>query len=169
MKRTKFLTRGALIAASYVVLTVVSWAIGLSSGVIQCRFSEMLTVLPFFLPEAVPGLFVGCILANTLTGGAIWDILFGSLATLIGALGTYFIGVWARGKTERTKKLIAPLVPLPTVIANGVIIPPMLIFAYGASDAYWFLTLTVVIGELISAQVGGMLIYFQLLKNKNAL
>lgn len=83
---TKALAQGAAIAASYVVLTFLANALGLSSGVIQLRFSEALTILPVFTPAAVPGLFAGCLLANILTGCLPLDVIFGSLATLLGAL-----------------------------------------------------------------------------------
>lgn len=82
------LTQGAMIAALYVVLTFIANLAGLASGVIQVRLSEALTILPVFTAAAVPGLAVGCVLANLLTGCAIWDVVFGSLATLIGAVGT---------------------------------------------------------------------------------
>ena len=81
----------AITAASYVVLTYIANAFGLASGAIQIRLSEALTILPVFSPYAIPGLFVGCILANTLTGCALWDVIFGSIATLIGAIGTYLL------------------------------------------------------------------------------
>ena len=85
-KGTHFLVQGAAIAAVYVVLTLVFAP--LSFGEVQIRFSEALTVLPFFTPAAIPGLFVGCIIANLLGGAIPVDIIFGSIATLIGA----FIG-----------------------------------------------------------------------------
>ena len=93
MKRTKtqYITRAAAIAALYVALTYLASLFGLSSGVIQIRFSEALTILPVFTSAAIPGLYIGCILANLLTGAAPYDVLFGSLATLIGAVGTYFL------------------------------------------------------------------------------
>ena len=88
MKNQKvlFVTQGAMIAALYVVLTLFANALGLSSYAIQVRFSEALTILPFFTAAAIPGLYVGCILANLLAGGLILDVIFGSLATLLGAL-----------------------------------------------------------------------------------
>ena len=82
---------GAIIAALYVVLTYLASAMGLSSGVIQVRFSEALTILPIFTPAAIHGLFVGCLLSNLLTGCALWDVVFGSLATLLGAIFTYLL------------------------------------------------------------------------------
>lgn len=80
-----------MIAALYVVLTYITNLLGLASGTIQVRFSEALCILPVFTPAAIPGLFIGCLISNLITGGIIWDIIFGSIATLLGALGTYFL------------------------------------------------------------------------------
>ena len=91
-EKTLHLTRAALIAALYVILTFLAQIFGLASGAIQFRLSEALTCMPLFYKEAIPGLWIGCILANLLTGCAMWDIVFGSVATLLGALGTYYIG-----------------------------------------------------------------------------
>ena len=146
-RNLRFLCRGALIAALYVVLTWLCALIGLDKGVIQMRLSEALCVLPAFTGAAVPGLFVGCLLANLLTGSALPDVVFGSLATLIGALGAYFL---------RRRKW---LVPLPTVLANTLIIPFVLRFAYGAEGSIPYFMLTVGAGEVISAYICGMLLY----------
>ena len=85
-KGTQFLTEAAVIGAIYVVLTLLFAP--LSYGEIQIRFSEALTILPFFTPAAIPGLFVGCIIANLFGGAIPVDIIFGSIATLIGAVFT---------------------------------------------------------------------------------
>lgn len=146
-RNLRFLCRGALVAALYVVLTWLCALAGLDKGVIQMRLSEALCVLPAFTGAAVPGLFVGCLLANLLTGSALPDIIFGSLATLIGALGAYFL--------RRHKWLV----PLPTVLANVLIIPPVLRFAYGAEGTIPYFMLTVGAGEIISAYICGMLLY----------
>lgn len=146
-RNLRFLCRGALIAALYVVLTWLCALVGLDKGVIQMRLSEALCVLPAFTGAAVPGLFVGCLLANLLTGSALPDVVFGSLATLIGALGAYFL---------RRRKW---LVPLPTVLANTLIIPFVLRFAYGAEGSIPYFMLTVGAGEVISAYICGMLLY----------
>ena len=90
-RKTLYLVHAAVIAALYVVLTLLANALGLANYAIQVRFSEALTILPFFTPAAIPGLFVGCILSNLLTGCMPLDVVFGSLATLAGALGTYFL------------------------------------------------------------------------------
>lgn len=158
-KNTLLLTQGALIAAIYVALTYLQNLLlpGTTSMAIQVRVSEALCILPVFTPAAVPGLFVGCLLANTLTGCALPDIIFGSLATLIGAFGTYFL---------RKSKFVFTL---PPVISNMVIIPLMLIFAYGVDNAYWYLVVTVGLGEIISICVIGFILKKALSKYKNVI
>ncbi len=150
-KKTMYLTHAAAIAALYVVLTFLANAFGLANYAVQLRFSEALTILPFFTPAAIPGLFVGCLLANIFTGAALPDIIFGSLATLIAALGTWKL---------RNHKWLAPL---PPIIANAVIIPPVLLFAYSIKPL-WFSFLTVTLGEILSCGVLGMLLLFALQK-----
>ena len=154
-KRTqsvRFTTHAALIAALYVALTYLAAWMGLASGAIQLRFSEALCVLVCFTPAAIPGLTVGCFLANLLTGAHMLDVVFGSLATLLGALGGYALSSFAR------KKYLSFLPTLPTVLANAVIVPLLLIFVYGVEDAYLFLLFTVTAGELLSATVLGTLL-----------
>ena len=147
-KKTVYLTQGAVIAAAYVALTYVSAAMGLASGAIQVRLSEVLTILPVFTPAAVPGLYIGCLLANLLTGCALWDVVFGSVATLLGAVGTYFIG--------RKNKWLAPVFP---ILANVLIVPPILMYVYGSPDSWPFLCLTVGIGEIVSCGILGLLLH----------
>ena len=156
--KTQYITRAAVIAALYVALTYVASLFGLSSGVIQLRLSEALTVLPVFTSAAIPGLYIGCLLANLLTGAAPYDVLFGSLATLIGAVGTYFLRRAPRAVTT-----------LPPILANTVIVPFILIWVYEVPDALWFLFLTVFAGEVLSAGVLGVLVYSAVNKNKKAL
>ena len=151
-RNLRFLCRGALVAALYVVLTWLCALVGLDKGVIQLRLSEALCVLPAFTGAAVPGLFVGCLLANLLTGSALPDVVFGSLATLIGAIGAYLL--------RRHKWLV----PLPTVLANTLIIPFVLRFAYGAEGTIPYFMLTVGAGEVISAYICGMLLYAALVR-----
>lgn len=83
------LTTAAAIAALYTVLSLASSFIPTVGGVFQFRVSEALTILPYFTPAAIPGLFVGCLLSNLITGALPYDLVFGSLATLIGAIGTF--------------------------------------------------------------------------------
>ncbi len=155
---TIYLTRGALIAALYVSLTYASSLFGLSSGAIQFRLSEMLCILPVFMPEAVVGLTLGCLIANLLTGAVVWDIIFGSLATLIGAVG-------ARLLSKLPDKFLW-VATVPTVISNAVIVPFVLIYAYGAPDAYPYLMLTVGVGEVVCAGFLGSLLCYALKKSK---
>lgn len=153
-KKVKFLCHAAIIAALYVVLTFVAAALGLSSGVVQVRFSEALCILPYFTSAAIPGLTIGCLLANLFTGGALWDVVFGSIATLIGAVCAYLL---------RKYKW---LVPLPSVLANMAIVPPVLKLVYGVPDAYLFLLATVGIGEVVSIYGLGMVLMFALEKRR---
>ena len=143
---------GGMIAALYILLTMLANLFGLASGVIQVRLSEVLCVLPVFTPVAIPGLWVGCMLANLLTGCVLWDVIFGSLATLIGAIGT------------RLLKDKPMLWWIPPVVSNMVIVPPVLIYAYGVPDAWWFLVLTVGAGELISCALLGFFLRRALMK-----
>lgn len=150
MKKSKalYITRAAMTAAVYVVLTLLSNTFGLSNGLIQVRISEALTILPYYLPEAVPGLFAGCLLANIFTGCLPWDVVFGSLATLLGALGTRFVARKFRKKW---------LAILPPVIANAVIIPFILQYVYNIPKGYFIILLTVGAGELLSCSIGLLL------------
>ena len=137
-----FLTQASMIAAIYVGLTFVFAPI--SFGEVQVRIAEMLTVLPIFTPAAIPGLFVGCLIGN-ITGGALLpDIIFGSIATLLGAVGT-----WTLRKSNRF------LAVLPPIAANTCIVPFVLRYAYGVVLPIPFLMLTVGIGEVISCGVLG--------------
>lgn len=154
--RTAYLTQAAMIAAAYVVLTYLANLLGLANGAVQIRFSEALTVLPYFTPVAIPGLFIGCLVSNLLTGCALPDILFGSLATLAGALGTYALRRWKW------------LAPLPPVLANAVIVPPVLFYAYGIGPLY-LNVITVTLGEVISCGVLGLLLLSALQKYKGKL
>ena len=153
-KTTKFITQAAAIAAVYVILTFIANALGLASGVIQVRISEALTILPYFTFTAVPGLFVGCVLANILTGCLPLDVVFGSLATLLGALGTWYI-----------RRLNLPdskarwLAPLPPIIANTLIVPFVLAFVYQFEGSIPYFMVTVGAGEVISCGVFGVLLF----------
>ena len=155
---TLSLARGGIIAALYVALTYASFLFGLSSGAIQLRLSEMLTIQPAFLPEAIPGLYIGCIIANLLTSGSIYDILLGSLATLIGAIG-------ARALRKSHPLLIA----MPTVIANALIVPLVIILSAGGAETFAsfpYFALTVGIGEFLSAGLLGWIACRAIEKNK---
>ena len=151
-KRTLFVCRAAIIAALYVALTYVSRLLGLDSGMIQLRISEMLCILPIFTPAAIPGLYVGCLCANLLTGAHWLDILIGPVATLIGALGTYAL------------RKLPYLAPAPAVLANALIVPFVLAYGYGVEEAIPFMMFTVGVGELLSVYGFGLVLYFALKK-----
>lgn len=152
--KTLFITQAAIIAALYVVLTLLANALGLANYAIQLRFSEALTILPFFTPAAIPGLFLGCLISNLLTGAIIWDVVFGSLATLLGAVGTYLL------------RRVKWLAPLPPIAANTIIVPFVLYYAYRIPGSIPYFMLTVGIGEILSCGVLGMLLLFVLQKYK---
>lgn len=143
--------QAAMIAAIYVVLTYLANALGLASYAIQVRFSEALTILPYFTPTAIPGLFIGCLLSNILTGCAVPDIIFGSLATLTGAVLT------------RKLRKFKWLAPIPPIVANALIVPFVLLYAYGIKPL-WLSFITVTIGEILSCGVLGMLLLLSLQK-----
>ncbi|MBQ8304616.1 MAG: QueT transporter family protein [Blautia sp.] len=144
-KSTLFLVEAAAIAAIYVVITLAFAP--LSYGEVQVRFSEALTILPFFTPAAVPGLFVGCLLANIIGGAILPDIIFGSIATLLGAIFTYLL----RNKSRF-------LAPVPPIVSNAIIVPLVLRFGYGVNLPIPFMMLTVGAGEVISAGVLGLIL-----------
>lgn len=152
----RFLTQSALLAALYVLLTYIAFALGLDKGAIQLRFSEMLCAVCAFTPAAIPGLTVGCLLSNLLIGCHPLDVVFGTLATLLGALGGYALRSLAR------RRGLSFLVTVPTILSNTVVVPLLLIFVYGAEDAYYFLLATVFIGELLSAGVLGTVLHLVL-------
>ena len=172
------LVQAAMIAAIYVVLTLLANAFGLANYAIQVRFSEALTILPFFTPAAVPGLFVGCILSNILTGCLPLDVVFGSLATLLGALATYLIGRMSRAAVKNAKEAAETgrkftfykiLSPLPPIAANTLIVPFVLAYVYKFEGSIPYFMLTVGIGEVISCGILGLILLFSLEKYKNFL
>ncbi|MBP3568669.1 MAG: QueT transporter family protein [Lachnospiraceae bacterium] len=167
MKKTSnimSLVTAAMIAALYVVLSFAIAAFGLASGAIQVRVSEALTILPYFTASAIPGLTIGCLLFNLLSGAAILDVIFGTVATLIGAIVSYIIG-----KAAKRISWMKFLVPVPPILANAFIVPWVLKTAYGLEDAYWYLVATVGLGEIISCGVLGMVLLFALMPLRNAL
>ena len=152
MQKTMYLVHGAVIAALYVVLTYLAAGFDLASGAIQVRFSEALTILPFFTPAAIPGLGIGCLLANTLLGSPLPDVVFGTLATVLGALGTYAL---------RKHRFLAPV---PPILSNAIIIPFVLKYAYtDIPGSIPYFMLTVGAGELIAAGIFGLILLHALL------
>ena len=157
-KNVRFLTQAAMIAALYAVLTYAAAAVNLAYGAVQFRFSEALTVLPVFTPAAIPGLAVGCFLANLGSPLGLVDWIFGTGATLLAAVGT-----WMARKIQI--KGVPVLAPLPPVIANVVLVGFELsclssagTFALGNFTwaAFGASALTVGIGELVICYALGL-------------
>ena len=156
-KDLKFLVKGGIIAALYVVLTMLSAAVGLASGPVQVRISEALCMLVCFTPAAIPGLFVGCFISNIISGCVLWDVVFGSFATLLGALGTHLL------KHNRY------LACVPPIISNSIIVPLVLSRVYHVETAMWLLVLSVGAGEVIACGILGQLLYSSLKKHPEML
>ena len=143
-KNVDYLVKAGAIAAIYVVLVLVfSFT---SFGPIQFRIAEALTILPYYTSAAIPGLFVGCLIANILGGAIIWDVIFGSLATLLAAYLSY----------KLRKKMW--LVPIPPILINTVVVGTLLKVAYGFQDGLLVLMSGVFLGELVSVYGIGLVL-----------
>lgn len=154
-KKTKKIVYGALIAALYAVMTIALAPI--SYGQIQVRVAEALTILPFFSSYSILGLFVGCIIANMVGGNGVFDIVFGSLATLISAVITYYIG-------KSNLKYKRYLAPLPPVVINAVIIGIELNVVFKlplVASMLW-----VGLGEMVACYVLGLPLLLYIDKNE---
>ena len=180
MKKTAlFLTTAAIIAALYVVLTYFANLLGLANMAIQVRFSEALTIIPLFTPAAIPGLFIGCIISNTIAGCNLWDIIFGSLTTLSAAALTYVISIPFRAmikkaESKKTKTIFGilgtVLGSIPPILGNMFVVPLVLIYAYQMTEPieflrftfplYWGFAITVCLGEIISCLIFGLVVSF---------
>ena len=147
MKENKvlFLSQAAMIAAIYVVLCIAFAPI--SYGALQARVAEALTILPYFTPAAIPGLFIGCLIANLIGGSIMLDVVCGSIATLIGAVGTWML--------RRKSRFLAPI---PPILANTLIVPFVLRYGYGEPLPIPFLMGTVGIGEIAACGVMGLIL-----------
>lgn len=151
--RIVFVTKAACIAALYAGLTFISSLFGFSNGLIQLRLSEALTILPAFTTSAIPGLFFGCLISNIICGGTILDIILGSVASLLGAIFTYYL---------RKNYIFSILSP---IICNTLIVPIVLIYGYGINLPFFLVALYIFAGETISAGILGILLYFAIRKN----
>lgn len=151
-KSALYIAQSSAIAAIYVVLTMLFAPI--SFGAVQVRVAEALTILPLFTSAAIPGLFVGCLLANLLGGGVIWDVVFGSLATLVGA---------ALGFVLRRNRW---LVPIPAVAANTIVVPLVLRYGYGIEIPLALMALYIAVGEIAGSYLLGELLAGILLRRK---
>lgn len=163
VKKTSFIVYAAVIAALYAVLTMALWEF--SSLAIQVRLSEALCILPLFTPAAVPGLFIGCAVANILSGTWV-DIVFGSLTTLAAAAVTALIGKrFSLGRRQGLSPVRRWLAPLPAVVFNALVIPFVLYYGYGITSmgnatstvgVLALMALSVFIGQAIACYVVGM-------------
>lgn len=151
----QFLAEAGIIAALYTVITLALQPISFGTTGIDLRISECLTILPMFTPAAVPGLFIGCLISNILGGAMIWDVIFGSLATLIGA---------ALARPLRHNRW---LVPVPTIVANTLIVPFVLKLGYGVNLPLPVLMLTVGAGEVLGCYVLGEILAMALMPVHN--
>ena len=151
---TRKLAEAGFIAALYIALCFLVF--GFASGAIQCRVGEALCVMPVFTAAGIPGVTVGCLLFNILAGNPVPDIIFGTLATLIGAIGTRLL------RNARPK--FVPL--LPPILSNTLIIPFVLKYAYALAEPIWFLMLTVCAGEIVAVGLLGSILRYALEKEK---
>ena len=135
------IVHAAIIAAVYAVLTLALAPV--SFGPVQCRVSEALCILPMFFAEAVPGLAIGCLIAN-LCIGSIYDIIFGTIATLVAAFGT---------RLCRKNKWIAMLFP---VVLNAVVVGGYIGLFTGTNMAVWLCMCSVGAGEAVACYGIGM-------------
>lgn len=150
---TRSIALSAVIAGLYAALTILLAPI--SYGNIQCRISEAMTLLPVLLPQAIPGLTVGCLIANAagLASGltTVWDVIFGTLATLLAALCSYMTRNMTVGKAKLP--LVAAVWP---VVFNAVIVGLVLTFSFNLP--FLLTALEVGVGELVAVVLGILLI-----------
>lgn len=162
------LTTAAAIAALYTVLSLASSFIPPVGGVFQFRVSEALTILPYFTPAAIPGLFIGCLLSNLITGALPYDLVFGSLATLIGAIGTFALRKLGKN-TSRTlpggMPLGAWLAPLPPIAANTFIMPFVIAKISETPESIPLFAFSVFVGEIVFCGGLGLLLLAALKKH----
>jgi len=152
---TRFITHAALVAAVYAALTI--WLAPISFGQQQLRFAEALSILPAFTPAAIPGLFIGCLISNTVSFFGLPDLIFGSLATLISSLLTYKLSQVLK---ERGATINAVLLPLPPVLINAVAIGALIAIMTGIN--FEIAALGVAIGQLLSCYGLGAPLYLLL-------
>ena len=155
--KTKRMANAAVVAAAYAALTMVLAPI--SYGPIQMRVSETLCVLPFFLPYTTWGLFIGCMISNLISSAGIWDVIFGSLATLGSCLCIQALGQRGRGAKHPLRVILAALMP---VVWNAFIVGGLLTWSFTEtpvfefSRRFWIFAGEVALGELIVMFVLGI-------------
>lgn len=156
MKNSKanFLALSGLFAAMYVALTALSALFGLDKGVIQFRLSEVLTVIPFVCIPAIPGIAVGCVISGILFGATPIDIVFGSLTTLLAAALTAVFG--------KKYRKAAWSAAIPPILLNSFSVPFILKYSYCVGEAYYFILITVFIGETVCAGLIGTAVLYRM-------
>ena len=160
---TKIIVRAGLIAGLYVVLSLLTLPV--ASGAIQFRLSEALTVLPLFFIEAIPALFVGCMLSNLISGCMLLDVILGSLITLVSAVLTYFVG-----KTVKNVPLKIVIGGFFPVALNAFFLPIIWVAIYGAIEYVYMLQVVfLLISQSISIYGFGTPLYFAIKKHQNKL
>ena len=162
-KKILYLVHGAMIAAIYAAATYFSAALGIAYNAIQFRFSEALTILSVFTPAAIPGLTVGCILGNISSPFGIWDIIFGSAATLLAA-------ICARKMRNIKIKGLPLLSILMPVIFNAIIVGAEITFLFPTDapslTAFTVAALEVGAGEAVVCLAGGIPLYYAIKKSR---
>ena len=149
---TKKIAYLGIISALYVVLSLAF--LPLSSGAVQVRISEGLTILPLFIPESIIGLFLGCFFSNLICGCAVFDVVFGSLITMISAIFTYFLGILIKDKSLRFI-----LGALPPILFNAFLLPLVWLWCYNLLEyAYFLQVLFLFLGECVSVYVVGFFV-----------
>ena len=159
---TAKICRAGIIAGLYFVLTYFLQAI--SFGPVQLRVSEAFTILPLFFPEAVPALFIGCFLSNTISGFGPYDMILGSLATLLASILTAYIG-----KLIKNKTLKFILGAIPPIVINAIVIPFVIYLSGGLEYTYFIQALLLFVGQALAIYPFGGLLYFSIdrIKAKN--
>ena len=154
----KKITRAGIIGAIYAALTLVLYPI--SFGAVQVRVAEAFCLLPLIFPESIIGLSVGCLIANLFGNGAL-DIVFGTLATLVSAILTYFVG--KRLKSNALKIFVGGIFP---VVINAIVIP-FTFLAISSSVAYYFISAgQIFIGQALAIYLVGTPLYLAILRIK---
>ncbi len=149
-KSTRYLVQAAVIAAIYTALTYAGF--GFAYGPWQFRIAEALCILPALTPAAIPGLTVGCILANILSSYGILDVIFGSLATFLAAVSAYLL----RGRKVKGMPLLSPLC---AVLFNALIVSAVIVIASGQPHLYWINALQIGVTEAVVCYGLGLPLY----------
>lgn len=156
---TQKLVRAGIIAALYTAITYVFAPY--AYGPLQIRPAEALCILPIFFVEAVPGLFVGCALANLLSAYGVYDIVFGSLTTLVAAILTFIIG-----RVFKEKPVSAIIGGIFPVILNAFSIPLIIALTGAGMEVYWIMFGEFMLTQSVWVYGLGIPLYFAIIKTR---